>query len=225
MEPRERKFFIGFLLVFFLLAFGFLFTPGFPSKGWKLTLIVLSFYILISFFIFRFSLNGWKDLLYYCTIASLFQIFPDWFLAEVLGTLVFPEESFFLVGKVPFYMAGMWTIPFFMLLYASRSLLVLFPRIPFPVHFWAGILGLLIFWISEETMHLIPVWYAQNVRLVGSSAIYVLPAEFLLGVYVSWSYETSKNQPIINRAILATSVFLFYTGALGFSYLLIERIF
>lgn len=221
---RSFQFFLFFLVYYSLVTAIFLFVPIIPSKGWKLTLIVGIFFISIIFFIKVFQLKEWIPFLIYSTMASLFQIFPDWFLAEALGVLVFPEESFFLIGKVPFYMAGMWAIPFFILLVSSRMLKEIFPKNPIPLHILAGLIGLVIFWISEETLHLIPVWYPQQVRLISNSAIYVLPAEFFLGVYISWSYQISTHWSWFHRFIIAMSVFVFYTGALGVSYLFIEKI-
>ncbi len=90
-------------------------------------------------------------------------------------------------------------------------------------HILTGFIALIIFWISEETMHLIPVWHAKSVKTIGHSAIYVLPAEFLLGVFFSLIFEVSKFTSFSKKILLAATVSIYYTGALAISYLLIEK--
>jgi len=221
---QELKYFAISTLAYSILVILILFTPIIPATGWKLSFLVGFFVIAMPVLIYTLNLENWKPMFWFSFSASLFQIFPDWFLAEVLGVLVFPEQEKFLIGKVPIYMAGMWTIPFFLSLLLARIVKASIHFLPENIHILTGIISLFIFWISEETMHHIPVWYPQNVKLVSHSAIYVLPAEFLLGVYLSWAYEVSLDRTILGRLFLAGSVFIFYTGALSISYLAIEKI-
>ncbi|MCC5813221.1 MAG: hypothetical protein JJT78_00565 [Leptospira sp.] len=212
------------ILSYSILVLLILFTPLIAVTGWKLIFLVGFFIIAMPILIYSLDLEDWKPVFWFSFLASLFQIFPDWFLAEALGVLVFPDEERFLIGKVPIYMAGMWTIPFFISLLSARIAKSNINFIPVNIHILTGLIALMIFWISEETMHHIPVWYAQNVKLIGSSAIYVLPAEFLLGVYLSWVYEISLGRNILEKILLASSVFIFYTGALSVSYLIVEKL-
>jgi hypothetical protein len=221
---KQNTTFVIVIFSYSILVLLILFTPLIAVTGWKLSFLVGFFLIAMPILIYSLDLDDWKPVFWFSFIASLFQIFPDWFLAEALGVLVFPDESRFLIGKVPIYMAGMWTIPFFIALMSARFLKSFAIFLPIHVHLLTGLIALIIFWISEETMHHIPVWYAQNVKLIGSSAIYVLPAEFFLGIYLSWVYEASLGRNILERIILAGSVFIFYTGALSVSYLIVERI-
>ena len=53
----------------------------------------------------------------FSAITSTFMIFPDWFLVEGLGTLIFPLDSGYQIGgAIPWYMGIMWTIPFVFIL-------------------------------------------------------------------------------------------------------------
>lgn len=221
---KDWLYFLTSTSVFTILVVVVLFSPFISVTGWKLSFLVGLFLLAMPIFIYSFHWEDAKPIFWFSFMASLFQIFPDWFLAEVLGVLVFPDEAKFSMGKVPFYMAGMWTIPFFISLVAARLLQSSINFLPIHLNILTGIIALLIFWISEETMHHIPVWYPQNVKLIGSSAIYVLPAEFFLGIYLSWVYEMSQGKPAMEKICLAGSVFIFYTGALSVSYLIVERL-
>lgn len=221
--PNEIKNLIIFLIVFSSIAIGILFLPLGLATGKSMAILVGLFLLSMVYLIEIRKAIGGRELFYFSLLTSIFQVFPDWFLSKVLGVLVFPEDGFPKIGTVSMYMAGLWTIPLFLSAKFSRILAAqaVLPR-NF-IHFTTGIIALIIFWISEETMHLIPVWYAKNVHTISHSAIYVLPAEFLLGSFFSFIYSHSKDALFINRILMAASVSIFYTGALALSYLLIEN--
>jgi hypothetical protein len=212
--------------LFFALVFGYslicglvLFLPYSLPTGWRMFSLVLIFLSLLGFLILYYGMRSWIPIAGFALLTSLFQVFPDWFLSQVLEVLVFPEDGFPKIGTVSGYMAGLWTLPFFF----SRILgQYTREKLGGNLHFWVGVFALIIFWISEETMHLIPVWYGQDVKMIGSAAVYVLPAEFLLGIFFSIQLDRSRFSSLGVKVWNAGSVSLFYTGALAISYLLIE---
>ncbi|MCZ8238409.1 MAG: hypothetical protein O9346_13290 [Leptospiraceae bacterium] len=220
---RELKNLSLFLVVYSALAAGILFFPIGIRTGQKMGILVCIFILSMIYLIEIHKAIGGKKLFYFSLLTSLFQVFPDWFLSKVLAVLVFPEDGFPKIGTVSLYMAGLWTIPLFLSARFARMLTEqgVLPRTF--IHFTTGIIALIIFWISEETMHLIPVWHAQNVQTIGNSAIYVLPAEFLLGLFFSYTYEQAKDSSLGARILHSASVALFYTGALTISFLLVEK--
>jgi uncharacterized membrane protein len=155
-------------------------------------------------------------------ILSLFQIFPDWFLAAELETIVFPNDGFFMIGPVSAYMAGFWAIPLFVILYMGQELGN--QRSYKVAYLAAAALTLFIFGLAEETMWMLPSWYAQNVWMVGHVAVYIVIPEILLGVSTLMSFELVRDRPIWMWIIGAFTVMILYLGNVSFFYLLIERI-
>jgi hypothetical protein len=221
--PFELKLILKYLSIYSIVSAIILFLPPFISTGWKMFFLVLIFLISMFHFIKNRNRAYWKAAFYFSLITSFFQVFPDWFLSQVLGTLVFPEDGFPKIGTVSLYMAGLWTIPLFLSIRLARIFSKKTLLANYSTHILTGIIALIIFWISEETMHLIPVWYAKSVKTIGHTAIYVLPAEFLLGVFFSLMFEISQFISLFKKIILAATVSIYYTGALAVSYLLIEK--
>ena len=88
----------------------------------------------------------------------------------------------------------------------------------------AGAAALLIFGLSETFSWRIPVWYAQDVATWQHMALYVLPAELLLGMAAYTGFLLTHDRGSILRLAAAGSVMLLYLGALAFFYLLIETL-
>jgi len=146
---------------------------------------------------------------------------PDWFLADVLGVLVFPEAGVFRIGAVSGYMAGLWAVPLFVIVYTSL-------RVQEQVTRRAGDLAafglaLLIFGVSEATLWRLDAWRAQDVTTLGHVALYVLPPEGLLGLTTLWAYRVVRHRPYHHVLMAALLVMLVYLGSLCASYLLLER--
>ncbi|MBE0527344.1 MAG: hypothetical protein IH631_10405, partial [Candidatus Thorarchaeota archaeon] len=115
LQDKSIKDFILIHVIFAVLAAITLLFP-FPtaSVDGKMLVLVILYNALI---IIEFNLKGhdeWKSIWLFSFILSLFMVFPDWYLAETLGALVFPTGGLPMIGgSIPLYMAGLWSIPFF----------------------------------------------------------------------------------------------------------------
>jgi hypothetical protein len=152
---------------------------------------------------------------------SLLQVVPDWFLTEVLGVLVFPEVGVFRIGAVSGFMAGLWAIPLFMIVYGGLYVQERFTRRAGDAA--ALILAVLIFGVSEATLWQLDAWVAQDVTTLGHVALYVLPPEGLLGLTTLWAFRAVHRRPYHHVLMAALLVMLIYLGSLCASFLLLER--
>ena len=162
---------------------------------------------------------------------SLLFVFPDWFLVSFAKTLRFPANgSFFMIGDaVSPCMAGMWSIPGFLILYmcypsddfmkGSENRLSAF------CYAKAAVTGFSIFVMAEQLLPFI--WTAtehvgHRIGWGEGIATYVVPAETILGPIILYFYHVTKNldwyQPIIGAGISM----LIYTGALSIGLLIFE---
>ncbi|TGN17692.1 DUF6989 domain-containing protein [Leptospira idonii] len=194
------------------------------SPGWKLFSLTALFHI--SFICLTKPLRWfvpfqiWKFLF----PLSFLMVFPDWFLSDVLQVLVFPEDGFPKIGTVAGYMAGLWAIPLFILVYLGikleeRSVSII------GTCFWVAFFSLLIFGSAEATMWILSSWYAQDVKMVGSVALYVLIPEMILGVTTYLAYQGFGTSHYLIRVGMGFLIMIFYLGNLSLFYLLFERIF
>ncbi|MGM0556918.1 MAG: DUF6989 domain-containing protein [Myxococcota bacterium] len=150
---------------------------------------------------------------------SILQIVPDWFLAEVVGSLVFNAPGLVRVGAVPMYMGLMWTIPLFLVIFVGlraeqrrRSLGI----------FAAVAAGLVLFGGSEVLLPKLAIWEPVDVKLVAGIAVYILPAECVLCAvtYAAWKYAGQQSPA---RQVLTAIVVMFsYLGAAATFYLFVE---
>ena len=157
-------------------------------------------------------------------------------------------------GSVSVYMAGMWTIPVVWVLAACHSSDVRAAaaadgadggvgggrRKPSSVGTgWqqqhepaaaelvrAAVAALLIFGAAEEFTLPLQLWHPTRKveRWIGHVALYVLPAEMLLGAAALWAFRVAggAGSSALRRTIAAAAVSIFYTGALSVSYLFVE---
>lgn len=195
-----------------------LFVPFF--LGAQISFLVIG-YIIIIFMIGEFrGYEEWKKILLLAVLISLFQIVPDWFLANQLGIIVFPDDSFFKIGSVSAYMAGLWTIPLFIIIYIG---LKTNERFSIQISYLTVCCtSLLIFGLSEQFLTMI--WYAENVSKIGNIAIYVIIPEILLGLTTFQSYCFIKDKPNYYKIVFAFGIMIFYLGSLSFFYFIIEKI-
>lgn len=154
---------------------------------------------------------------------SIFLIFPDWFLSDVLGVLVFPADGFLKIGTVSGYMAGLWVIPLFILVYTGikleeRSVSIIGTCL------WVATLSLVVFGGAEATSWMLNSWYAQNVTKVSGIAVYVLVPEMILGVVTYLAYQGFSQSHFLLQIGIGFLIMIQYLGSLTFFYLLIERI-
>jgi hypothetical protein len=155
-------------------------------------------------------------------IISIFQVMPDWFLSAQLGILIFPEDGFVKIGEVSAYMAGLWAIPLFVIIFIGRSVQ---KRFSLRAALWSvAVSSLVIFAGSEETMWMIPSWQAVNVTTLGHVAVYLLIPEIILGLSAFLGYEAIKGKKHWFKIPAAFLIMLLYIGSLSFFYFLLETL-
>jgi hypothetical protein len=219
---RNEKAAIMFHGIFTVLCVAVMVAPVAFPPGQRLAFLVV-FYLIIMFVIgFRFRDNEWLKVLGFCLTLSVFQVFPDWFLSAQLNILVFPEDGFPKIGTVSGYMAGLWTIPLFMIIFTGSRVKARFTEGAALVT--VAVASLLIFGVSEETVWMIPSWYAKNVTVVAHTALYILIPEMLLGLSAYLVYEKVSGGTALKRGVAAFFVMTFYIGNSTFFYFLVERI-
>jgi hypothetical protein len=151
------------------------------------------------------------------------MVFPDWYLAETLNALQFPVDGFPMIGgSIPIYMAGLWSIPFFVILFIGDQVQKR-KSIPFTYGIVA-IFSLLIFGISELTLVYLPSWTATVIGMTGNLAWYIIIPEILLGLSAFICYNIIKDKKIWMNITAAFIVMIFYIGNASFFYFLIETL-
>lgn len=204
-----------------LVVSGLFMLPGVGPIGVRFLLAVLVYNTLVPLVAYRRRHRCVLHIWLLVFPLSLFQVVPDWFLAEVLGVLVFPETGVFRVGAVSAFMAGLWAVPLFVIVYVSL-------RVQERGRRWAGdvtaaVVALIIFGMAEATLWRLDAWVAQDVTTIGHVALYVLPPEMLLGWSTFRAYLVVRRRPLYHKVAGAGLVMLLYLGSLCASYLLIER--
>ena len=209
--------------LFALLCTIILILPIKIGAGVKLFILVIVYNIVMAGYGILKKDKEWFGIWLFSLILSNFQVFPDWIIADILKAIVFPEDGLFKIGSVSGYMAGLWTIPIFLIIFISEKISA---GISKPVAYMAaGMIAFIIFFISEQTVWLIPSWYAVNVRMIGFSAVYILVPEIILGIGAYRCYEEIKGRSHWIKVPAAFIVMLLYTGSVTFFYFLVERIF
>jgi hypothetical protein len=207
---------------FTLFAAGLLAAPLPIPSGPRIAIAIVVWLVAMAVVAVRRRHSDWLYLLRFVVPLSALQVLPDWFLSRVLGVLVFPEDGFPKFGTVSAYMALLWSIPLF--LSSWVGLRVMERRSMFAGALAAAATALLIFWISEETLWRVPIWHAKDVRLIGHSAIYVLPAEAWLGAQCLHELVATRCSSGAARFVGALRVTLGYLGALALCFLVAERL-
>ena len=151
---------------------------------------------------------------------SVCQVLPDALLVQYLRTLAFPTLGAPGFGPVPAYMAGLWIAPLLMVLWAAEL-----------AHRYSALLAALVaiavslavFGAAEWAMRFLPLWHPRNVATWHGIALYVLPAEALLGLVAWLAYTQVYHRIIFVQALAAAAVSLFYAGALVASHYVFQR--
>jgi hypothetical protein len=209
--------------LFTLLCLIILTLPVNLGAGVKLFILVIVYNILIASYGILKKDSKWYGIWLFSLILSIFQVFPDWIIADILKAIVFPEDGLFKIGSVSGYMAGLWAIPMFLIIFICEKISAGISRPA--AYIAAGIIAFLIFFISEQTVWLIPSWYAVNVKMIGFSAVYIIVPEIILGLGAYRCYEEIRDRPHWMKVPAAFIVMLLYTGSVVFFYFLVERIF
>jgi len=145
---------------------------------------------------------------------SIFQVFPDWFLADALGSIAFPDNGGIRIGEViPLAMAGLWVIPLLIVTRLAKDSL------------WRGaVISAALFLATEIFAPTIDLWKpAGGVHEIAGVAIYVLPAEAALGAATVYATRIAAHATWPVRIAAAAATSIFYTGALALCWLLIDH--
>ena len=192
---------------------------GIPA-GQRLCGLVLLYNVSLPLAAWRRGHPEWLDLWLFLLPLSALQVFPDWFLSAQLGVLVFPDTGSTRIGAVPAFMAGLWTIPLFVVVLLGRRVASRSTRKVTLLVVAAA--SLLLFVGSEATLWSIPIWYARDVTTVAHVALYLIVPETLLGLSAFLAFESSLRRPSWYKLGAAFVVMLIYLGAACFFYFVLE---
>jgi hypothetical protein len=194
---------------------------GPPQLGQAIAAVVGLYVVLLFMGAWLRSHHELLSALTFLVPLSVCQVLPDLLLVQVLGTLSFPDLGATRFGPVPAYMAGLWIAPLLLVLWAADlaqrasvglSLLV------------ALVASLAVFGAAEwAAAHVLTLWHPRNVDTWQGVALYVLPAEALLGLAAWFAFTQVQHRTIFTKAIVAGLVSVFYAGALVASHLVFQR--
>ena len=218
---REERDAVILHAAFCVLCLPVLLVPGLET-GIKLFILVALYNIALPVTAKLRGYDLWINIWLFSLILSVFQVFPDWFLSHQLGILVFPEDGFLKIGTVSGYMAGLWAIPVFIIVYASVRVS---ERVSSRHGYWAAaLLAMVIFGASEETVWMLPSWYARNVAMVSHTAVYIIIPEMILGMSCLYAFQQIREKKNWIKIPAAFFVMLLYLGAAAFFYFVVERL-
>ncbi|MFX1327897.1 MAG: DUF6989 domain-containing protein [Promethearchaeota archaeon] len=183
---RELLDFIFIHLSFVVICISIILIPVPDYMGINLFILVVIYNVIFPIFGYLRKYSEWIAIWLFIFLISLFQIWPDWFLSAELGILVFPEDDFIKIGTVSLYMAGLWTIPLFLIIFIGLRIRERYSRSI--TYIIVGLLSLLIFRLSEQLMWMLDSWYAQNIAMIGHLAVYIIFPEILLGLSTYYGY-------------------------------------
>ncbi len=184
-----------------------------PAQGWGVLATAIAY---VAALLWACRVAGRTDLFAlagFLAIVSIFQVLPDWVLADLVGTLRFPDTGGPRVDDViPLAMGAMWVAPLFAAVALSGAR---------PAR--AAVLAGLIFLGAEVLAPTLGLWepVGDTHRLLGV-AVYVIPAEMALGWAAATAYVRVRHRPLPARVGAALAVSTFYLGALVLSHFLID---
>ena len=209
-------------VVFAVMAAAVVLLPVTAAVGWKLLLLVIVYNVMIPVVGYLRRHLDWLGIWFFVFLISIMQVVPDWFLSAQLDVLVFPVDGSPMIGVVPLYMAGLWSIPLFVLVYAGcrieekRSQVLSLAVVM--------LLSFVTFWLAEETMWMLPSWHAQNVATIGHVALYIIGPEVLLGASAYTLYALVRESSHWRKFFWAYITMVIYLGNVALFYFLIQRI-
>lgn len=184
-----------------------------PARGWAVLACVVAYAVALVVVCRRSGHPAWASLAGFLCLVSVFQVMPDWILAELLGTLRFPDTGGPRVDDtVPLAMALMWVAPLFLAITAAGLR---------PAR--AALTAFVVFTAAELLAPVVGLWepIGDTTRLLGV-AVYVPPAEAVLGWAAAVGWQTTKDRSLGMKIAAATAVSVIYTGALVVSYFVID---
>ena len=184
-----------------------------PAKGWAVLALLVSYAAGLMWATRHSGRRELVDLAGFLLLVSVFQVLPDWVLADVVGTLRFPVTGGPRVDDtISLSMALMWVPPLFMAL----ALAGLRPA-------RSGLFAGAIFLGAEVLAPVLELWepVGDTTRVLGV-AVYVLPPEVALGWAAAAAFTATRHRSWGLRAAAALAVSTFYLGALVLSYFVID---
>lgn len=220
LRARPIRNLITLHLLFAFVAMALLFSPTATPVGWRMLAIVIVYNTLIPFGGYLLGHTEWVKIWMFVMPLSVFQLLPDWFLSAQLGVLSFPNDGSPMIGTVPLYMAGLWSIPLFIIVYVGL-------RVEEEHSAWETQLAVLItsfvlFVGAEATMWALPSWSAQNVLTISSVAVYIVVPELLLGSSSYIIYAMIRHYGHVLKLFWSYIVMALYLGNACVFYLIIE---
>jgi hypothetical protein len=225
MKLKISKEILDFLvihLVFVLSCIVILLIPLTGLMGIKLLILVVIYNIMVPVYGYIRKHPGWINIWLFVFILSLLQILPDLFLSAELGILVFPEDGFIKIGTVSLYMAGLWAIPLFLIIFAGLKIQERYSKSITYIAI-AG-LSVLIFGLAEQTMWMLQSWYAQNVVMIGHLAVYIIIPEIILGCTTYYCFNLIREKKHLIKIPITFIVMIIYLGSAVLFYFIVERI-
>jgi hypothetical protein len=220
LNPSDRDL-ILLHIVFSLLCVVVLYFLSNVAIGVRLLFLVIAYNTLVPLVGKFRNHTNWLSIWVFVFPLSLLLVFPDWYLAAQLNVIVFPDSGFLSIGTIPIYMAGLWAIPLFIIVYIGDRIS---QKKSMPItYLTVAILSLTIFGISEETLWALPAWYAQNVTRIGHVAIYIIIPEIMLGISTFIGYNQTREKLWWKKIIWAYIIMVLYLGNASLFYFLIEH--
>ena len=190
--------------------------------GQRVSGLVLLYNVALPLAAWRRGHPEWSKLWLFLVPLSVLQVFPDWFLADPLGVIEFPDTGGLRIGPIPAFMAGMWTIPLFIIILLGRRVAAHSTRnIALAT---VAVASILLFVGSEATLWAVPIWHARNVTMVARVAVYLIVPEIVLGLSAFLAFESSLHRSIWHKLSGAFAVMLLYLGSPCFFYLVVEQL-
>jgi hypothetical protein len=184
-----------------------------PARGWGVLLCVAAYVGGLLLTCRATDRTDLLDLAVFLAVVSVFQVLPDWVLADLIGTLRFPDTGGPRVDDViPLAMAAMWVAPLFVALALSGGR----PGL-------AALLSAIVFLGAEILAPSLGLWEpVGDTRRAMGVAVYVVPAEAALGWAAATAYAAVRGRPLLARAGAALAVSTFYLGALVLTHFVVD---
>lgn len=184
-----------------------------PAKGWGVLACAVAYNVALPLTARALGRPDLVRLWAFLLPLSIFQLLPDWVLADLIGTIHFPDTGGPRVDDViPLAMCGMWVAPLFISLALAKD------------SAWrAAGLALAIFTGSELMAPVLEIWEPTDAATqVAGVALYVLPAEAVLGAAAFLAFRWVGERPRVEQVAVALGVATLYLGALVLGYFLID---
>lgn len=208
--------------IFTLLCAIVLFAPLNLEIGIRLLALVIIYNLMMPLWGLIRNDSNLINLWLFALILSIFQVFPDWFLSQQLDVLVFPKDGCFRIGTVSGYMAGLWAIPIFIIVFIGEQAYIRHSNKS--AYAAVALTSFVLFVGSEQLLWMLPSWHAQNVHMIGHVAIYIVIPEIILGLGAYFAYQQITRLSHLYKVPAAFLVMQLYLGSAVFFYFLFEKI-